>query len=120
MSLLCQITLEERVINLEARLAIIENLFTKNKRGPPLKKHLKVNNLCVKENIHLLKIFNDDKIWIILYNKDINKNIPILETDMNSLIVLRNKLMGENIVSFESYKLINRYASKESNVWKLV
>ena len=120
MSLLCQKTLEERVINLEARLAKIENLLAKNKRGPPLKKHLNVNNLCVKEKIHLLKIFNSDKIWIILYNKDVNNNIPILETDINSLIVLRNMLMGENIVSFESYKLINRFASKEANVWKLV
>ena len=119
MSLLNQKTLESRVTKLEKDLQILKDLFSKTKRGPPLKKHLVSNNITVKEYIHLLKVFNNQKMWIVVYNKDQTKDIPILETDINSLILLRNALINEEIVGFDSYKLINRYAMYDGQIWSL-
>jgi hypothetical protein len=119
MNLLQQETLESRVSNLEKQVEILKDLLTKNKRGPPNKKHILSNNITIKENIHLLKVFNNQKIWIVLYNKDQKKDIPILETDINSLIVLRNALMNEDIVGYDSYKLINRFAMYDGHIWSL-
>tara|TARA_Y100001958_G_C21200779_1_gene527463 strand:- start:554 stop:916 length:363 start_codon:yes stop_codon:yes gene_type:complete len=120
MSLICKKTVEERLEELETRIIELEKLLVKGKRGPPLKKHINSNNITIKEKIHLLKVFNTSKIWIILYNKDQTSDIPILETDIGSIIKLRNSLMSENLVGFDSFKLINRFAKYEANVWSLV
>lgn len=119
MSLLCKKTLEQRVEILENRILELEKLIVKGKRGPPLKKHINSNNITIKEKIHLLKVFNTKKIWIILYNKGQKDDIPILETDINSLVILRNSLMTDNLVGFDTFKMINRFAKPEGNVWSL-
>lgn len=120
MSLLCKKTLESRVEELEKRINELEKSLIKNKRGPPVKKHLSSNNIIIKENVHLLKVFNPSKIWIVLFNGNEKKDIPILETEINSLVVLRNSLMTMDIVGFDSYKLINRFATCDGHIWSLV